>query len=255
MSKETAKKAFGITAKIFSWIIIAVAVFMMLFTVISSLTFDKNDRDIFGMRFYIVLSDSMSLSENNKNDEVHFNAGDIVIIKNVDDPTALKPGDIIAFISQNTDSYGKTITHKIREVQTNTKGGVLGYVTYGTNTGENDKALVEPDFVLGTHAGTIPLVGHFFSFLKTTPGYIICILIPFLLLIGGQGVNTIRLFRQYKREQMADMEAERQEIAKEREESARMMRELQELKEQLAKQSKQAQDTTSEPDEKSDEEK
>ena len=236
MSKETAKRALGIASKVLTWIIIAVTVFMMVFTIFSTLTFDRNDRNLFGIRFYIVLTDSMSPSENNKDDKVHFNAGDIVLIKNVDDAKALQPGEVIAFVSQNSDSFGETITHMIREVRTSEEGNVIGYVTYGTNTGTDDEVLVEPEYVLGTYAGKLPKVGHFFSFLKTTPGYIVCILVPFLLLILWQGVNVVRLFKQYKREQMADMEAERAQLAKEREESARMMRELQALREQLAQQ-------------------
>ena len=236
MSNETAKKILGIASKIISWIIIAITVFMMVFTVFSTLVFDKNDRNLFGIRFYVVLSDSMSPSENNKDLDVHFDAGDIVLIKNVKDPTALEAGDVIAFISQNADNIGETVTHMIRERRTGTDGRLIGYVTFGTNTGTNDQAIVEPDFVLGSYAGKLPGVGSFFTFLKTTPGYIICILVPFILLILWQGSNTIRLFRQYKREQMADMEAERAQLAKEREESATMMRELLALREQLAKQ-------------------
>ena len=234
MSTVTAKKALGIITKVLTWILIAITAFMMVFTIFSVLTFDRNDRNLFGIRFYVVLSDSMSPSENNKDDKVHFNAGDIVLIKNVDNASDLQPGDVIAFISQNSASYGETVTHRIRERRTTPTGKLIGYVTYGTNTGTNDEALVEPEFVLGVYAGKLPSVGRFFQFLKTTPGYIVCILVPFLLLILWQGVNTVKLFKRYKQEQMADMQAERDQIAKEREESAAMLRELQALREQLA---------------------
>jgi len=241
MSSETTKKALGITGKVLSWILIAVTVLVMIFTVFSVMTFDRNDRNLFGTRFYIVLSDSMSPSENNKNDKIRFNAGDIVLIRNVDNAGELQPGEVIAFISQNEESFGKTVTHMIRERRENSEGKLIGYVTYGTNSGTNDKALVEPEYVLGRYSGKLPGVGHFFSFLRTTPGYIVCILVPFLLLILWQGVNTVRLFKQYKREQVADMEAERAELAKEREQAAEMMRELQALREQLATQASEAQ--------------
>lgn len=236
MSTATAKKALSIATKVLVWIIVAITVAMMAFTIFSTLTFDRNDRNLFGIRFYVVLTDSMSPSENNKDDKIHFNAGDIVMIKNVKDATALEPGQVIAFVSQNSVSFGETVTHMIREVKTTSDGKLLGYVTYGTNTGTNDEALVEPEYVLGTYAGKLPKVGYFFDFLKTTPGYIVCILVPFLLLILWQGVNTIRIFKQYKREQVADLEEERAQIAREREESAQMLRELQALKEQLAQQ-------------------
>ena len=72
--------------------------------------------------------------------------------------------------------------------------------------------------------------------LKTTPGYIVCILIPFLALILIQGLNCVKLFRRYKQEQMAEMQAERAKIEEERAESQKMMAELLELKAQLASQ-------------------
>ncbi len=236
MSIVVLKKVFGVLSKILSWIIIAITVVMMVFTLFSTLTFDRNDRNIFGLRFYVVLSDSMSLSENNKEQKVHFDAGDIVVIKMVDAPDSFEPGDVISFISQSTSNWGETVTHQIKSVIKSDSGSVMGYVTYGTNTGDVDEAIVEPKYVLGKYTARLRGVGHFFSFLKTTPGYIICILIPFLLLIGWQGANTISLFKQYRKEQMADITAEREQMAKEREESAQMMRELLALKAQLAKQ-------------------
>jgi hypothetical protein len=171
----------------------------------------------------------------NDDEDVYFYAGDVVLVKNLDDEEkhSLEPGDVISFISQNSDSFGETITHMIRERTTN-EDGDLAYRTFGTATGENDAVLVEPEYILGEYTGKIPKLGRFFNFLRTTPGYIVCILVPFLLLILWQGVNTVRLFRKYRAEQMADMKAERQKLAEEREQSAQMMRELQALREQLA---------------------
>ena len=231
----TAKKILNIALKVVTWLLVAFTVFMMIFTVVTVTTVDRNDRSIFGVKFYIVQTDSMSLSENNKDMDVHFNAGDIVIIKNVDDPRALQAGDVIAFMSTNSVSYGETVTHMIREVKRTDDGKLLGYVTYGTNTGTDDEALVEPEYVLGAYSGKLPGVGNFFAFVKSTPGYIVCILVPFLLLILYNGVNVIRLFRKYKREQMEAMQAEKDKLEAERAENQRMMQELLALKAQLDK--------------------
>ena len=231
----TAKKILNIALKVVTWLLVAFTVFMMIFTIVTVTTVDRNDRSIFGVKFYIVQTDSMSLSENNKDMDVHFNAGDIVIIKNVDDPRALQAGDVIAFMSTNSVSYGETVTHMIREVRKTEDGKVLGYVTYGTNTGTDDEALVEPEYVLGAYSGKLPGVGNFFAFVKSTPGYIVCILVPFLLLILYNGVNVIRLFRKYKREQMEAMQAEKDKLEAERAENQRMMQELLALKAQLDK--------------------
>ena len=197
---RTEKKP-NIFVRIATGLLVVFAIFMMLFTITTVATVDQNDRSLFGIKFYIVQTDSMSESELNKDFDVHFSAGDIVVIKELEDATSLQAGDIIAFVSTNKESYGETITHCIREVKTNENGRVLGYVTYGTNTGVNDEALVEPHQVLGVHTFTLPRFGDFFAFVKTPKGYVACILIPFTLLIFYNCVNVMRLFFKYKYEQ------------------------------------------------------
>lgn len=236
MNNPKLQKILNIALKVVTWAVVAFTVFMMIFTVFTVATVDKNDRSFFGLKFYIVQTDSMSPSENNKDLDVHFNAGDIVIVVTPSDPYGLKAGEVISFMSVNSDSYGETITHMIHEVKKTSEGKVLGYVTYGTNTGAIDEALVEPEYVLGVYTGKLPGVGNFFAFVKSTPGYIICILVPFLLLIIYNGANVIRLFRRYRKEQMSEMQAEKDKLEREREENQRMMQELLALKAQLEQQ-------------------
>lgn len=218
------KKTLNIIKNIFVWLLMIATIGIMVFTIFSVMTFDRNDRSIFGYRFFIVQSDSMSATD--------FSAGDIVFVKEVD-PATLNEGDIIAYISQSNSSYGQTVTHKIRSITTNANGDV-GFVTYGTTTNTDDDTVVTYPYVLGKYAGRWPKVGMFFAFLKTTPGYIICILVPFLLLIGYNGINCILLFRKYKREQMRELQAEREKIEEERRQTARMLKELRELRFQAA---------------------
>lgn len=235
---DKTKKIVNISLKVITWLLIAFTVFMMIFTIVTVTTVDRNDRSIFGVKFYIVQTDSMSKSENNKDLDIHFNAGDIVLIKNLSDneKAELEAGDVIAFISTNSASYMETVTHMIREVKYNDEGKIVGYVTYGTNTGTNDEKVVEPEYILGKYTGKLPGVGNFFAFVKSTPGYIVCILVPFLLLILYNGVNVIRIFSKYKKEQKASIAAEKAEIAAERKQNEDILRELQALKDQLAKQ-------------------
>lgn len=233
------KSPVSIVVTVLMWMVVAFAVFVMIFTIVSVNVVGKNEANIFGHRFYIVRTDSMSLSENNKDMDVHINSGDIVITRIPSDSERykLEVGQIITFISKNEDTYGEPVTHIIMSVEINQQTGkVIGYTTGGTNTGEPDDVVVEPDYILGIYVNKLPVLGHFFAFLKTTPGYIVCILVPFLLLIGYQGINCIRLFRRYKGEQMAEMKAERDQIEEERRASAEMLKELQALKEQLAAQ-------------------
>lgn len=227
------KKILNIIKNIFVWLMVALAVCMMIFTVVSVNTFDRSDRSLFGFKAFIVLSDSMSKTD--------FDAGDLVLVKEVD-PSTLKEGDIIAYTSQNTSNYGETVTHKIRKLTTDANGEA-GFITYGTTTDTDDETVVTYPYVLGKYKTNIPKVGRFFMFLKTTPGYIVCILIPFLLLILIQGLNCIKLFRRYKLEQMAEMKEERAKIEEERAESQKMMAELLALKAQLAEKDNQNNDS------------
>lgn len=229
------RKALHIIKNIFVLLVVLTAVCMMIFTIVSVNLFDRTDRSLFGYKAFIVLSDSMKATD--------FDAGDLVLVKEVD-PAELKEGDIISYQSTNTENYGEIVTHKIRSLVTDAEGDP-GFITYGTTTDTDDENVVTYSFVIGKYQMKLTGVGKFFQFLKTTPGYIVCIFLPFLLLIVMQGINSIRLFRQYKREQLAEIESERekqkQELEEERRkleiqqaESQKMMTELLKLKQQLS---------------------
>ncbi len=223
------KKALNIAKTVFLWLTVLTAVAMMVFTIVSVNTFNRNDRNLLGYRCYIVLSDSMSATD--------FDAGDLVLVKEVD-PTTLKEGDIIAYQSQNDENYGATVTHKIR-AKTKDANGNPGFITYGTTTGVNDETVVTYPFILGKYEMAIPGMGTFFQFLKTPQGYIVCILIPFLLLILYQGLNCVKIFKMYRSEQMAQLQAEKDELEAQKKQAADMMAELQALRAQMAAQSQQ----------------
>ena len=223
---EKTKKRLSVVKSFLVWLVVAVTVFIMIFTLVSVTMFDQNNRHLFGFKFFVVQTDSMAATD--------FDAGNIVISKNVD-VTTLREGDIITFISQDPMNYGETVTHKIREVTSDGDGGIA-FVTYGTTTDTNDETLAT--IIVGKYVGHIPNMGAFFLFLKTTPGYILCVLIPFLILIVSQGINCVVLFRKYKKEQEEQIRAEKEQIERERAESQRLMAELLELKAQLANQNK-----------------
>ena len=219
-------KALNIIKNVFVWLIILLAVFMMLFTVISCTTFNRNDRSLFGFKMYIVNSDSMAATD--------FNVGSLIFVKEVD-PRLLNEGDIITFMSQDTDSFGETITHKIRKITADAEGNP-GFITYGTTTNTDDKTIVTYPYVLGQYKKHISGIGHFFNFLKTTPGYFVCIFTPFMLIILYEGIKFFNLFRRYRSEQMEEMQTERDKIEAEKAENAKMLEELKALKAQLESQ-------------------
>ena len=213
------KKVVNAIINVLSTLMMIVAVCVMVFTIISVNTFNRQDRSLMGYKAFIVLSDSMSATD--------FDAGDLVLTKDVN-PAELQEGDIIAYISENPDNYGEVVTHKIRTV--NSDGT---FTTYGTTTDTDDAYPVSWEQVLGKYDRAIPKVGAFFNFLKTTPGYICCIFVPFALLIMMQGLNTVKLFKQYKREQQEDIDRQKAELEQERLETKAMMEELLAMKREM----------------------
>ena len=122
------KKVWDIVSTVLVWILVVVAVAMMIFTVVSVNTFDRNDRDLFGFKAFIVRSDSMSKTD--------FDAGDLILVKEVD-PSTLKEGDIITYQSQGMENYGEIVTHKIRRLEY-APDGQPAFRTYGTTTDTHD---------------------------------------------------------------------------------------------------------------------
>ena len=68
--------------------------------------------------------------------------------------------------------------------------------------------------------------------MKETLGKILRIFTTVLMVLS-QSAETVRLFRRYKGEQMAELQAEKDKIAEERRQSAEMLAELQALRAQL----------------------
>ena len=151
-------KTLKLISNILVWIVVVFTVAVMIFTIVSVNTFNRNDREIFGYKAYIVLSDSMSATD--------FRAGDLVLVKRVD-PTTLREGDIIAFTSQDPESYGQTVTHKIKACTVNDQGE-RGFITYGTTTGTEDQTIVTYPFILGKYQFSLPNTYLYSGFLVHT---------------------------------------------------------------------------------------
>lgn len=86
------KKAADKFVRIFAAVLAVLSVSILLFTLVSTLFLNRTDKEWFGYKAFIVLSDSMSATD--------FSAGDLVFVRHVD-PSTLQPGDIIAFTSRN----------------------------------------------------------------------------------------------------------------------------------------------------------
>ncbi|MBR2988498.1 MAG: signal peptidase I [Clostridia bacterium] len=225
MTTEKTKNTISKILNISGWVLFGFITLIVLLLLFFGL-FSKGS--IFGVRAYVVLSDSM---------KKEFPAGSVVFSSEVN-PDDLKVGDIITF---TRESDGETVTHKIGKIEFDESSGYDVYYTYGTTTGEYDEDPVYRNFIQGKYSFHLPGLGYFLQFLKSPVGYILLILVPFGALIISQGVTVVRNFKLYQEEGKSEIRSERQRLQDEREETQRLLEELRKMQDQLKSQSEQTQ--------------
>ena len=113
----------------------------------------------------IVISDSMTIDK--KADTGAFNKGDLIFVKKVD-PTTLKVGDVITYISN--DKEGSIITHRIVSIYE--EGS---FETKGDYSPGYDRDPVKHDQVVGKYTGRIAGAGDLAMFFQSPAGVIVLI--------------------------------------------------------------------------------
>jgi signal peptidase len=131
-------------------------------------------------RLYIVLSGSMHPA---------FDAGSLVVVKDVD-PGSLTVGAVIAFKDPGPGSSGMIITHRIVAIKK--EQGSISYVTKGDANNTDDPLPVPVSSVIGEADYQVPDAGYLFDFAKSRRGLICLIILPGLLLAGGEIRNLFR---------------------------------------------------------------
>ena len=140
---------------------------------------------------FIVMTDSMVPT---------VNSGDLVIDKVVTDPAEVKVGDIISFFDPASKSQS-IVTHRVVEVTKDVDG--IAFRTKGDGNNSADDDVVPGKNVVGIYVGKISGMGHVVMFMQSTPGLIVCVALPILLLIGYDALRR----RKYDKQQQTDTEA------------------------------------------------
>lgn len=178
MKKDTKKikKVVGIVLNVLLWVFLAFAVSVTVLVLASSKSEDQI-ANINGNSIISIQSGSM---------EPTINTGDMIIIHllTADEKKQCKVGQIITFYADlNGDNQDELNTHRI--VAINENGS---YVTKGDNKETNpvnDKNPVYSTKVIGVfdeENGTrIAHVGTFLSFLQSSTGFMVCIVVPLIL--------------------------------------------------------------------------
>ena len=97
-----------------------------------------------------------------------------------------KVGDIISYSSSDSNYYGETVTHRI--VSKNSVGNnVSNYVTKGDNNSLQDSVGVTTNDIYGKVMFVIPKLGQVQKFFDKPSNFLICFIIPIVLIITYDG--------------------------------------------------------------------
>ena len=144
-----------------------------------------------GVSPLIVLTDSM-LPE--------ISSGDLIIAERID-PSEIKVGDVISFFDP-AGNGSSVVTHRVIEIVT--EDGKTQWRTRGDNNNTEDKVLVPFENLVGIWTGTrIAGAGSVAMFLQTTPGLIVCVGCPLVLLVGYDVLRR----RKYDKAKQEDTDA------------------------------------------------
>lgn len=184
---------------------LTVAIIALAFIVVVLLfkTVTRSDISIFGCKFYYIASESMHPT---------IKADSLIVVRKAD-PEKLETGDIISFISRDPAIYGLVNTHRIYAVTTD-EDGRSAFVTMGDNNPKPDDYLVYPEEIEGKvifHTMPIKPLAQFFSFAATKAGFMICVMMPLLLVAGMFFHSFIREMRDYVAQEEKSLEQIREQ--------------------------------------------
>lgn len=189
---EKTKKVLKIVGNVFIWVFVAFAVLVTILVFASNSDADGVPA-ISGKCFINIISDSM---------EPTINEGDVIIGRKLlpEEKTTLKLDDIITFRTDlDGDGNEEFNSHRIVGINYAADGVTpVSYDTKGDNPVTNpvkDRDPVSCQKVIAIYTETrIPLLGSFLSFLQTSLGFFLVILLPLVALFIYQLIKFIIAF-------------------------------------------------------------
>ena len=135
---------------------------------------------------YVIVSPSMVPTINIK---------DAIVVKRINDDH-YNVGDIISFYSTEYDNNGMVVTHRVIR-KNNVSSHLSNYVTKGDNNSNPDRTSVSTSNIYGKVFLIIPKLGYIQSFLSEPSHFVLCILIPSLIVIV---YDVVRISKAFKKE-------------------------------------------------------
>ncbi len=158
--------------------------------------------DFAGVMPLIVYTDSMSGI---------FEMGDLIICKTVD-AAEVKKNDIISFFDPAGNGTS-VVTHRVIDIVTDEEGN-RSFITKGDANNIQDRDPVPAEKLVARYTGiSIPNAGHVALFMQTTPGLIVCVFVPLVLLVGYDIIRR-KIYEKKHREDKDQLLAELEELRK-----------------------------------------
>ena len=195
--KNTAHRVLTIIGTILCIILIPILIINCTL-IVKSFTSDEVP-SVAGALPLIVLTDSMyPLIE----------SGDLIICRTTE-AEEIETGDVIAFFDP-AGNGSSIVTHRVVEVTE--QGGQIAWRTKGDNNNTEDRLLVTADKLVAVYEGTrLPGFGNVALFMQTTPGLIVCVVCPILLLVGYDMIRR-RIYEKANKQDTDQLLAELEEL-------------------------------------------
>ena len=160
----------------------------------------------------IVLSDSMYPV---------IESGDLIICETAD-PETIQAGDVIAFFDP-AGSGSSIVTHRVVEVME--QDGEISWRTKGDNNNTEDRLPVPASKLVAEYKGfRLAGFGNVALFMQTTPGLIVCVICPIVLLVGYDMIRR-RLYDKANKQDTDQLLAELEELRRLKEEKEQQKQE------------------------------
>lgn len=143
-----------------------------------------------GMFPMIVLTDSMY---------PEIESGDLILCHTLE-AEEVKVGDVITFYDPMGNGTS-VVTHRVLEIKD--KDGRPQFITKGDNNNVEDQVPVEAEDLIGIYQKRIPKAGNVAMFMQTTPGLIVCVVCPIILLVGYDMLRR----KKYEKAKQQDTDA------------------------------------------------
>lgn len=184
--KKGIKVVLSLVGKIISYIGLAglflVACFLLFYIINNQIAYANNEPAF--MNIFTIVSPSM---------EPSIKVYDVIIEFKVENESDLNVGDVITFYTEEIDTNGYTVTHRINEIKT--INGIRRYITKGDNNQSVDNGFITYGDIVGKVKYILPGVGKIQAFITSRVGWLLIILIPAMCIIIMDIIKLKRIFK------------------------------------------------------------